>query len=218
MNSQNFSDPIKVILADDHPLIRDGINAFIVSESDLVIVGQASNGDELRSIVNENKADILLLDLNMPGSSTRDTIIFIKEKQPSINIIILTAHDDDISIRTFLPLGIRGYILKDDATETLVSAIRTVHQGGTCFSKRVFEKLIKICPTQKDATLFITLTDQEQIVLRLIKEGMTNKEIAHKTNISERTVRYYTENILQKLHVRNRIEAVSKAMQNSLFF
>ena len=134
---------IKILLADDHPLIRTGLRTTLEQETDLVVVGEATNGIETQRLCQELSPDILLLDLGMPGPSPTTTVNFILAQCPQVKIIMLTAYDDEVYVRNLVGLGVAGYVLKDEAPETLVRAIRAGLEGDTWFSRRVIDILAR---------------------------------------------------------------------------
>jgi len=198
---------IRVILADDHPLVRTGIRTAMADEPDILLVSEATNGNEVQALCKSHPFDVLVLDLRMPGASARETVAFVKEHRPQSAVIILSAYEDDIYLKTLLALGIKGYVLKDEASETVVTAIRAVARGGSWFSQRVISSLVSASREEESLSL------REQEVINLMKEGLTNKEIAVHLSITERTVRYHTENLMKKLRARNRLEAIAKAIK-----
>jgi DNA-binding NarL/FixJ family response regulator len=205
---------IRVILADDHPLIRAGIRAEFIDESDIVLLAEASNGKEAQDVCMQTEADVLILDLSMPGPSARETVELLRKECPHLSILILTAFEDPIYIRALVSLGVKGYVLKDEATEVIVDAVRTVYHGGRSFSQRVMEKILTLVVPATGAQS--NLNAKEIKILELLKDGLTTREIADKMSISERTIRYHLENILQKLNAKNRTEAVANAISNNL--
>ncbi len=206
----NSTDSIRVLLADDHPFIRAGIRAELVEEEDILVVGEASSGDEVMARCQDLWLDVLVLDLSMPGPPSRETVAFLKQHCPDLKILVLTAYQEETYIRGLVALGVKGYVLKDEATEALVDAIRAVYQGRTWFSQSVLEKM---AGSKKEGSSEIALTTRELEILKLLRQGLTNKEIAYQLRIAERTVRYHVENLLEKLHARNRPEAVANAIQ-----
>ncbi len=212
---------IRIILADDYPLVRAGILSTLAAEPDLLVLGEASNGDEVRCLCLQHHPDILLLDLSMPGLKVGDTISLLKENFPDTKVIILTAYEDDAYVREMLSLGVRGYILKEEATGALIRAIRVVHQGDTWFSNRVIALLTS---RENQQTEFIAdslekdtlLNDRERDILQCLGEGMSNEEISSHLCISKRTVRHYVGRILEKLDVSNRTKAVVVAVHKGL--
>ena len=143
--------PIKVLLADDHPLVRAGIRATLCGEPDLVLVGEADNGRDARRFAEDVRPDVLLLDLSMPGGPAAvETVAYLRENCPEVRVVILTAYYDDAYIRGLIQAGVAGYILKDEVPEAVVRALHAVAQGGTWFSRSMVAKLalrpLTICP------------------------------------------------------------------------
>lgn len=202
--------PIRILLADDHPFLRAGIRAELAEEDDILIVGEAGTGDEVMALCAELMVDVLVLDLSMPGPPPRETVAFLKQHCPEMKILVLTAYQEEAYIRGMLALGVKGYLLKDEATEALVDAIRAVQRGEHWFSQPVLEKMATGFGSEPNE---MPLTTRELEILKLLRQGLTNKEIAYQLRIAERTVRYHVENLLDKLQARNRPEAVANAIQ-----
>lgn len=201
--------PIRVLLADDHPFIRSGIRAELAEEDDILVVGEAGSAEEVMARCPELWLDVLVLDLSMPGPPPRETVAFLKQHCPDLKILVLTAYQEEAYIRGLVALGVKGYVLKDEATEALVDAIHAVQRGDNWFSQSVLEKLI----SDGQRVGEMALTTRELEILKLLRQGLTNKEIAYQLRIAERTVRYHVENLLDKLQARNRPEAVANAIQ-----
>lgn len=204
--------PIRVVLADDHPIIRAGIRAEFINESDIVLLAEACNGKEAQEVCLQTEVDVLILDLSMPGPSARETVSLLRKERPRLSILILTAFDDAGYIRALVSMGVKGYVLKDEATEVIVDAVRTVYQGGQSFGPRVVEKML--APAEPTTGAPANLSAKEIKILMLLKDGCTTQKIAEKMAVAERTVRYYLEIIFQKLNVKNRTEAVAQAILN----
>ncbi len=204
------TESIRVLLADDHPFIRAGIRAELAEEEDILVAGEASSADEVMARCPDLWLDVLILDLSMPGPPPRETVAFLKQHCPDLKILVLTAYQDDAYVRGLVALGVKGYVLKDEATEALVDAIHAVYHGETWFSQRVLEK---ISSEEGGGLTETALTTRELEILKLLRRGLTNKEIAYQLRIAERTVRYHVENLLEKLQARNRPEAVANAIQ-----
>ena len=206
---------IRVALADDHQLIRDGIRHALAKERNIILIGEAVDGGGAQQLCRDERPDVLLLDLNMPGPSAMETIAWSKEHCPQTKIVILTAHDEASVIRDVAEAGIAGYVLKDEATQTIVEAVHEVAAEGTWFSQAVVPKLIALRTTADNPTI-PKLTVREKEVLDLLLAGLTNDEIGHQLHIARRTVRYHTRNIYDKLGVNNRVEAAVRAVQLDL--
>jgi DNA-binding NarL/FixJ family response regulator len=199
---------VRVVSADCHPLFRAGIDASLSTNAEFIVVGEACDGNEAQAMCLELQPDVVLLDLCMPGPSAEETIRAVKSSCKNIKIIILTAYDNEGSIRSLLECDIHGYILKNEAVEVMVEAIRCVMHGGFFFSQSIAEKLSDVKSYQN------MLTPREFDVLLLVGEGKCNKAIGEELSITERTVRKHMENIMQKMQVNNRTEVVTKAIHS----
>lgn len=207
--------PIKIVVADDHTLFRDGIRRILSLEKDILVVGEASRGDEVIKIVERAKPDVLLLDVKMPRSDVVQTLLEIKEKNVGTKVLMLTAYSEDENVLNAAKGGARGYVLKGIDFPTLLQAIKTVHTGGLWIDNETpaaeaFEEIARAQmggadPTVDDA--ISTLTRRETEILKLVAEGLTNEEIGKKIFISEKTVKTHLTNIFDKLKVNNRFKA-----------
>ena len=206
---------VRIILADDHPLIRAGLHSTLEQEEDLVVVGEATNGAETHRLCQELSPDILLLDLSMPGPSPVTTVRCILEQCPQVKIIMLTAFDDEVFVRNLVGLGVAGYILKDEAPETLIRAIRAALEGDVWFSRRIIDILAKPGAESGCVEINCHLTDRESEVLHLMAKGHANGQIADALAIAEGTVKNHLVNIYQNLGVHSRAEAVAWVWQHN---
>ena len=197
--------PIRVIVADDHPLMRAGLRTELAAEEDIALVGEATDGYEARRLCQALNADVLLLDLSMPGPPATETIAYLHEQHPELKVVILSAYDDEAFLRSLVP-RVAGYVLKDETTDALVRAIRAVMQGDKWFSRRVVDQLAQMEANQTGLTEEIALTTRELEVLRLVAEGSSNTEIAQALSISKPTVRFHLRNIYSKTGLRSRTE------------
>lgn len=200
---------IHVLIADDHPLIRTGLQTTLAGEPDIRVAGEVINGEEVQRLCSENPPDVLLLDLRMPGPSAIETIAYLCQHCPQTRVLILSAYHDETQVRGLVEAGVAGYLLKDEAPVTVVQAIRTVMAGGTWFSRQVAEQLAR--PTASPA-----LTNREQEVMHLIALGKSNNQIAEELSIAVATVGFHLRNIHEKIGVHTRGEAVHWAMQHNL--
>lgn len=201
-----MSEPIRVLLADDHPLVRVGIRTALAASSDVLLVGEAADGDTALGMLAEQPCDVLLLDLNMPGPKPLDTVTHVRERYPATKVLILSAHDDDAYVRSLVSAGASGYVLKDEALEAVVQAIGTVYRGGTWFSWPVIEKLVRTnAPERTDD---VALTERDRHMLSLIARGWDNRRIAADLHLAEQTVRNYISRLYDILHVHSRAEAI----------
>ncbi|MGH7929941.1 MAG: response regulator [Candidatus Binatia bacterium] len=215
--------PIKVVVADDHTLFREGIKKVLSLEKDVLVVGEAARGDEVIKAVERSKPDVLLLDLRMPKGDVVQTLLDVKERSPGTKVMILTAYAEDESIMNAAKGGARGYVLKGADFATLLQAIKRVHGGGLWIDKEIpaadiFEEIAQgqiepAMAAQYDAAVD-SLTRRELEILRLVAEGMTNDEIGKKIFISEKTVKTHLTNIFDKLKVNNRFKAALMIMGN----
>jgi DNA-binding NarL/FixJ family response regulator len=208
--------PITVLLADDHPLVRTGIRTALSAAPSLVLIGEATTGDEAQQLCQQHRPDVLLLDLHMPGPPPVDTVRFLQTHTPTIRVLILTAYDDDVYVKDMLRAGVAGYILKDVATESIVQAIVTVAQGGTWLSQSIAEKLVQWGTGEHQSRTPANLTPRETEVLRLVTAGKTNQEIGGQLAISEKTVEKHLREIFIKLGVASRVEAAVRAVRENL--
>lgn len=210
-------DYIRVFLCDDHTLFRQGIRKLLELEDDIKIVGEASNGVEMLNMLKKTGPDIILLDIGMPQMDGVTATYKIKKILPRSNIVILTVYEDEPHIFEAIKAGAMGYLLKDVSIDELLEAIRRVYKGEALIQPIIATKVLKefamldkkkIKPEDK----FSGLTEREKEVLRLIALGGTNKEIAQKLGITEKTVKNHISNIFQTLHVNNRTKAALYAL------
>jgi two-component system nitrate/nitrite response regulator NarL len=208
---------IRVLIADDHPLVRSGIRSELSRRAaEFEVVGEALSGDEALSLAEALRPDVLLLDVNMPGLKAIEVLKAVKKQSLAGQVLILTAYGDTATILGMLNAGADGYVLKDDDPLTLPEAIHTVVNGGAWFSQAVSEKLITVAKGKKEAALGDGLTKREQEVLHFLSEGSTNKAIAIALQTSERTVEFHVSNLLKKLGMKGRWEAVIWAREHGL--
>jgi DNA-binding NarL/FixJ family response regulator len=207
------SEPIRVLLADDHPLVRSGIRATLDDEADIELVAEASDAHEVLELSSETQADVILLDVSMPGPSLIKTIAAIKERS-DCRVLLLTAYDDDAYVRGAIRAGVAGYLLKDEAAEALVDAIRTVHKGNVWFSRSIVEKMYEWRASEERSAELPELTNREKDVLEAIAKGWNNSRIAESLGLAEQTVRNYASSIYDKLGLHSRAEVIVWARKN----
>ena len=217
--------PTKVVIADDHTLFREGIKRMLSLEKDILVVGEASRGDEVAKLVERTKPDVLLLDLKMPKGDIVQTLLEVKDINPATKVLVLTAFSEDENIFNAAKGGARGYVLKGTDFSTLLRAIKTVHGGGLWIDKELpaaeaFEEIAQdqaddLSDAREDSGAIKTLTRREMEILRLVAEGLTNEEIGKKIFISEKTVKTHLTNIFDKLKVNNRFKAALLIMGRS---
>ncbi len=204
---------IRVMLVDDHAVVRSGLGAFLSAMPDLELVGEAENGAEAVVRCGLLKPDVVLMDLSMPGTDGVAATRLIREKYPHVHVIALTSFQEDSLIRRALEAGATGYLMKNVSARELATAIRSAHQGKMTLSPEAAEALVHARAQAKETD---PLTERELEVLRLMVEGLNNAQIAERLVVSLSTVKYHIGNILMKLRVDNRVAAVTVAMQNKL--
>jgi len=199
---------IRVVIADDHPIVRQGLRALLADEPEIAVVGEATSGDEVREACLTLQPDVLLLDLSMPGPPAADTVSSLRWHSPAIQVVMLTAHRDEAAVRELVSLGVGGYVLKDDEPETVAETIAAVVRGGTWFSPEVMEALVQRPGSITSKGPAPHLTSRETELLALVKKGWDNKHIASELSLGEQSVRNYFSTLYGKLGVTSRAEAV----------
>ena len=212
---------IKVLLADDHSLFREGLRSLLEDQDDIEIVGEAEDGLDAIKLASQLNPTVVLMDINMPVVDGVEATRMILKKNPTVGIIILTMYPQDEYVFQALKAGAKAYLLKDTRSRRLLEVIRTVHQGQAVISPEMTNRLLdefrRIADEQdEDKPAFQPLTDQERRILTKVAEGASNKDIAVDLNLSERTVKNYLSIIFQKLQVNNRTEAAIRAMRDGL--
>jgi DNA-binding NarL/FixJ family response regulator len=207
---------IRVLLADDHPLIRTGISTVLSSAPDIKLIGEATNANDVYEMTRTMHPDVLLLDLNMPGPSPIETVTAVHNECPDVKVIVLTAHDNDTYVRTLVGFGVDGYVVKDEAVDAIVHAIRAVVNDGTWFSQSIVTKLVHWKTNTTKQRTGTSLTDRELEVLRLVVNGYTDQEISQQLGLADRTVRYRLRTIYTKLEAKTRVEAAVQAVRLKL--
>jgi two-component system NarL family response regulator len=211
MSGHNPNKLIRVIVIDDHPVVREGLVAMIARQPDMSVVGQGENGQEAIALFKEHRPDVSLIDLRMPGISGIAAILAIREEFPQSRIIVLTTYDGDEDIYRALKAGVKAYLLKDVFREELLGAIRAVHAGRRHIPVAVATRLAERVASPD-------LTGREIEVLKLIAKGSSNKEIAHQLAITEGTVKGHVNNILSKMGVDDRTEAAMSALRRGIIY
>ncbi len=211
---------IKVLIADDHSLMRQGLKQILELENDIEVIAQASNGTEAVKLARELQPDVILMDINMPEVSGLQAIKELKERKSPSRIIVLTIHEDREYLFKTLQMGAEGYVLKDAEPSVLIEAIRTVYKGQNYIQSNMTTELVKefnrVTLRDKDKGEKKKLTAREIEVLELIAEGMINKEIAKQLYISEKTVKNHVSNIFKKLNVSDRTQAAIYAFKHNI--
>jgi DNA-binding NarL/FixJ family response regulator len=210
------SQTIRVVLADDHAVVRKGIREFLEDEGDISVVGEAADGQQAVDLVAEHDPDVAVLDIQMPGLSGIEATRRIKAGYPDVRVLVLTAYDDDPYIFALLQAGASGYVLKTADSAELVRAVRTVYQGESALDPAVAQKVVQHLASGRPLgaqTTVEALTERETEILRLVAEGLTNKAVGQALGISDRTVQGHLANIYGKLQVGSRTEAVTEALR-----
>jgi DNA-binding NarL/FixJ family response regulator len=209
-------EPIRVILADDHALVRQGIRLFLEESDDIVVVAEAADGEQAVKLVEEHRPNVAVLDIQMPGLSGIQATRSIKARFPEVRVLILTAYDEDPYVLALLQAGASGYLLKSADADALVRAVRSVHRGESVLSSHAAERLVRQIGVAGEAQGTPPVeppTAREIEVLRLVAQGLTNVAIGHQLGISARTVQGHLANIYGKLGVQSRTEAVTAALR-----
>jgi DNA-binding NarL/FixJ family response regulator len=205
---------IRVVVADDHPIVRQGLVSVLEDEDDLEVVGTAATGREAVRLVQRQQPDVVLLDLEMPELDGIDAIPLMLSARPSLGILVFTAYDTDERVLGAIRAGARGYLLKGASGEEIARGIRVVSAGGSYLEPRVANTLVaEVSTPHRPAS---GLSDREREVLRLVADGLPTKQIARSLSISERTVKFHVNSILRKLDADNRAQAVAVASQRGL--
>lgn len=207
---------IRVVIVDDHALVRQGIRRFLAEAEGIEVVAEAEDGFSALSLVAAHRPDVVVLDIRMPDLSGVEVTRRLKARQPDTKVLILTAYDDDPYIFALLQAGADGYVLKTARAEELISAVKTVYAGETALSPAVAAKVVRqIALGQPGESVEQpeSLTAREIEVLRLAAQGMTNRQIGHTLGISHRTVQGHLANVYGKLAVNSRTEAVTEALK-----
>jgi DNA-binding NarL/FixJ family response regulator len=207
---------IKVLVADDHEIVRQGLKTIISECLDLSIVGEAENGNEVLKIVKKTKVDVVLLDFDMPGKNGLDTLIELKALYPKLPVMILSIFPEDHYGTRFLKAGASGYLQKSSATDQLIDAIRKIFNGGKFISSALTDKLVAGLNKDDEQFLHESLTDREFQVFRLLSTGKKLKEIADELCLSINTISTYRSRILQKMDLKNNADIVRYAINNGL--
>lgn len=204
---------IRVLLVDDHPIIRSGIKMLLEQASDIVVVGETDRGDDVVGLVNRLHPDVLLLDMEMPGKSGVDVARELQSTGSAVRILVLSAYDDDEYISSLISNGASGYLTKEEALGTIVEAVRGVARGEEGWFSRRAAAQIAAMARKETSSGGLELTDREEEVLQMLAKGWTNTRIAHELSVSERTVRFHLSNIYDKLGVGSRAEAIAWALR-----
>jgi DNA-binding NarL/FixJ family response regulator len=211
-----MTQEIRIILADDHAVVRQGIRRFLEEDSAIDVVAEASDGAEALRLVEQHHPDVAVLDIRMPEVTGVEAARRIKGHQPEVRVLILTAYDDDPYVFALLEAGADGYVLKTATADELVEAVRTVYRGESALSPEIASKVVRRATRGRPAAAadqIEALTPREIDVLRLVARGMTNRQAGRELGISHRTVQGHLASVYGKLGVSSRTEAVTEALK-----
>ncbi len=220
MTEANGSEPVRVLVVDDQELFRRGLIMLLSGDTDIEVVGEAADGISATDLAVTTAPDVILLDVRMPRRSGVEACRAIKEAVPSAKIIMLTVSDEEADLYESVKNGASGYLLKDSSIEEVAQAIRVVNEGQSLISPSMAVKLIdefkQMSKPERETGPALRLTERELEVLRLVAKGLNNREVAKQLFISENTVKNHVRNILEKLQLHSRMEAVMYAMREKL--
>lgn len=206
------TEPIRVLLADDHAIVRAGIRQFLERAGDIQVVAEADDGEMAKTLIEHKQPDIAVLDIQMPKSSGIEVTRWIRANTPQVGVLILTAFDDDPYVLAVLQAGANGYVMKTASPEELINAVREVKDGKSVLDARVTQKLLSQLSHPHSTSPVEALTSREMEVLELVARGFTNKAIGVQLGISDRTVQGHLAHIFDKLQASSRTEAVMRAV------
>ncbi len=211
---------IKVVIVDDHPLVREGLRKVLAMDDAIVAVDEAGDGQGAINIARKLRPDVILMDINMPGTNGIEATRVIKREQPKVGVIALTIHEDEEYVLELVRAGVSGYVLKDIAPAKLLDTIKTVASGNSVIdpsiTNKIFSEINRLSRHRKQRGDWERLTDREMEVLQLMSKGQSNRDIAKHLTISEKTVKNHITNIFRKLQVEDRTQAVLFALKNHL--
>jgi DNA-binding NarL/FixJ family response regulator len=207
--------PIRVLIADDHRILREGVRALLSACPDLEVVGEAEGGLQAVELCGQLDPDVAVLDIAMPGLGGLEATLALRKQQPRTKILILTQYEDPEYVRRFLKAGVSGFVLKRTAGSALAEAIRAVHRGGLVLDPEVARDALDDGggPRPRADDPYEALTDREKQVFKLVAEGQSNKEIAHALGITVKTAMTHRERMMQKLDLHNRTDVVRHALK-----
>ncbi len=203
---------IKVILADDHAVVRSGIRQFLESTNDIQVLDEAENGEFVKVLIQKHHPDVVVLDIQMPKVSGIDVTRWLRKNNLKVGVLILTAYDEDPYVNAVLQAGANGFVLKTASPEEIIKAVKDVHEGKSVLDPAIAHRILKKLTRGQDDYLYEPITDREHEVLSLVAKGYTNKAIGVQLSISDRTVQGHIAHIFTKLQASSRTEAVMRAV------
>jgi len=212
MAAEPSARPIRVVLADDHAVVRHGIRQFLELAQGIVVVAEAADGEEALRLVRQHQPDVVVLDIQMPGKSGIDVARTLRAERLPLGILVLTAFDDQPYVRAMLQAGANGYVLKTADADDIVDAVRAVYEGRSVLDPAIAQRMMQQLAREATPLPVESLSERELDVLRLAARGFTNKAIGVQLSISDRTVQGHLANIYDKLHAASRTEAVMRAV------
>ena len=211
---------IRIAIVDDHEVVREGVRVMLRGEPDFEIVGERENAEDIVEFVSQTRPNVVLLDARLPGVSGPEACRLLSDAHPEVNVIILTVNSDDALVEESIRAGARGYIIKDVERFELKQSIRAVNRGEAVVSPSITSKLLDLMRTKSEPSATAVdrpiLNEKQTLILRLISEGYSNREIATRVHLSENTVKSHLQEIFARLGVRNRVEAAIRAARDGL--
>ena len=204
--------PIRILLADDHAVVRAGIRQFLEEADDMQVIAEADDGEQAMRLIAEHQPDIAVLDVQMPKATGIDVTRWVRKEDKDVGILILSAYDDAPYITAVLQAGANGYVLKTASPQEIIEAVRNVHAGNSAMDTSVLQKMMSQLSEKKQSQPIEKLTEREMDVLLLVGKGFTNKAIGVQLGISDRTVQGHLAHIFSKLQAASRTEAVMRAV------
>ncbi|MBI4760219.1 MAG: response regulator transcription factor [Chloroflexota bacterium] len=215
-SSNKSKTRIRVLLADDHHIVRAGIRQLLETAKDIQVIAEAGDGEEAQALIQKHKPDVAVLDIQMPKASGIEVTRWVRSHLPEVGVLILTAYDDDPYVMAVLQAGANGYVLKTAQADDLIQAVCDVNEGKSALDPNITRKLMSNLFKRPETIAPEPLTDRELDVLRLAAKGYTNKAIGVQLNISDRTVQGHLAHIFAKLHAVSRTEAVMRGVSLGL--
>jgi len=215
----NQNGKIKVLVVDDHAVVREGVKMVLETDPELRVVGEAASGEEAIDLVRQLEPDVVVMDIGMPGLSGFEATRRIRESRPDVNVLALTVHDSEAYVFQMLQAGAVGYVLKRAEAPEAIRAVKAAHRGEALLHPSVAKLLIQDYLTRAERGEEVTydqVSDREREILKLIAEGLTNKEIAEKLFLSVKTVQAHRANLMRKLGLHDRVELVKYALRKGI--